>query len=222
MKDQVSVSRLKSSLNNTKLTLSGHSHSHPDAHSHSHGPNNSHSHSHSGPSGGHSHRHPTSKSKRFRPTDFDMDKLRSTLKQFVRDWSEEVRNILCSLQKVANGNTGEGRERLLLWTPEGRASAAFLQCAGGRTVCGPGFRSMRCTEVTTVLSYASLFQALDLAVSLTMLLNLVGPLHELTALTITPIANSDALRILLPRQRIFSLYAPRIVFHPQQVSDLTF
>lgn len=27
---------------------------------------------------------------KYKPTDFDMDKLRSTLKQFVRDWSEEV------------------------------------------------------------------------------------------------------------------------------------
>lgn len=38
-----------------------------------------HQHSHAGPS----HSHDT------RPTDFDMDKLRSTLKQFVRDWSDE-------------------------------------------------------------------------------------------------------------------------------------
>ena len=28
---------------------------------------------------------------RYRTTDFDIDKLRSTLKQFVRDWSEDVR-----------------------------------------------------------------------------------------------------------------------------------
>ena len=28
---------------------------------------------------------------RYKPTDFDTDKLRSTLKQFVRDWSEDVR-----------------------------------------------------------------------------------------------------------------------------------
>ncbi|TDL27902.1 N2227-domain-containing protein [Rickenella mellea] len=56
------------------------------------GHENSHSHSTS-----HSHcqpNHPNSPkpinpNKRYRPTDFDMDKLRSTLKQFVRDWSEE-------------------------------------------------------------------------------------------------------------------------------------
>ena len=26
----------------------------------------------------------------YEPTDFDLDKLKSTLKQFVRDWSEDV------------------------------------------------------------------------------------------------------------------------------------
>ncbi|TFK28276.1 N2227-domain-containing protein [Coprinopsis marcescibilis] len=54
------------------------SHSHRLAHAHEH------AHSH----GSHSHAAPGRKRK-FRPTDFDMDKLRSTLKQFVRDWSEE-------------------------------------------------------------------------------------------------------------------------------------
>ncbi|KII91865.1 hypothetical protein PLICRDRAFT_682358 [Plicaturopsis crispa FD-325 SS-3] len=55
---------------------SGHSHSHTTSHSHSH----SHSHGESSAS---------SKGRRYRPTDFDMDKVRSTLKQFVRDWSRE-------------------------------------------------------------------------------------------------------------------------------------
>ncbi|KIK68422.1 hypothetical protein GYMLUDRAFT_91958 [Collybiopsis luxurians FD-317 M1] len=53
----------------------GNSSPHPQSHSHS---SASQSHSHS-----HSHSHP------YKPTDFDMDKLRSTLKQFVRDWSLE-------------------------------------------------------------------------------------------------------------------------------------
>ncbi|CAL1709816.1 unnamed protein product [Somion occarium] len=58
----------------------GHSHSH----SHSHG---NHSHSHSTP---HSHgSHSDPRKRPYRPTDSDMDKLRSTIKQFVRDWSEE-------------------------------------------------------------------------------------------------------------------------------------
>ncbi|KAJ6462279.1 N2227-like protein-domain-containing protein [Mycena vitilis] len=55
-------------------------HSHEHGHSHSHGHN--HSHSHDGT--------PRNR-RRYKPTDFDMDKLRSTLKQFVRDWSEEGR-----------------------------------------------------------------------------------------------------------------------------------
>lgn len=33
------------------------------------------------------------------PSEFDMDKLRSTLKQFVRDWSEEVLDICVLLSK---------------------------------------------------------------------------------------------------------------------------
>jgi carnosine N-methyltransferase len=62
-----------------------------------------HTHSHS-----HSHSHDVAKAdrdsasvkkrKRYRPTDFDMEKLRSTIKQFVRDWSEEVHIQLCALR----------------------------------------------------------------------------------------------------------------------------
>ncbi|KAF4576216.1 hypothetical protein EYR40_000455 [Pleurotus pulmonarius] len=54
-----------------------HGHSHDHEHSHGHG---SHSHSHGGPS---------SRSGNTASSDFDMDKLRSTIKQFVRDWSAE-------------------------------------------------------------------------------------------------------------------------------------
>ncbi|KAK0184523.1 N2227-like protein-domain-containing protein [Armillaria mellea] len=57
----------------------GHSRSHDTEHAHSH----SHSHSHGSHNGFHSNPKP------YKPSDFDMDKLRSTLKQFVRDWSEE-------------------------------------------------------------------------------------------------------------------------------------
>ncbi|KAG2340538.1 N2227-domain-containing protein [Suillus weaverae] len=65
-------------------------HSHGDVHSHSHShPHHRHSHSHD-------HANTTSDLKaiskhqrKYKPTDFDMDKLRSTLKQFVRDWSQE-------------------------------------------------------------------------------------------------------------------------------------
>lgn len=88
----------------------GHSHSHDQAsHSHSHA-QPSHAHSHNEPSHSHSHEqsahshshshdhsdpsrshgfHSPSPGYKYKPTEFDMDKLRSTLKQFVRDWSTE-------------------------------------------------------------------------------------------------------------------------------------
>ncbi|KAL1757419.1 N2227-like protein-domain-containing protein [Schizophyllum commune] len=58
-----------------------HTHDHSHTHSHDHG---THSHSHSAPASA-----PGRKRRRYKPTEFDMDKLRSTLKQLVRDWSEE-------------------------------------------------------------------------------------------------------------------------------------
>ncbi|KAG2112813.1 N2227-domain-containing protein [Suillus cothurnatus] len=67
-----------------------HDHSHGDVHSHSHShPHHHHSHSHD-----HANATPDlttdiKHQRKYKPTDFDMDKLRSTLKQFVRDWSEE-------------------------------------------------------------------------------------------------------------------------------------
>lgn len=54
-----------------------------NSHEHHAGMPHTHSHPHS-----HGHGHSTHR-KRYKPTDFDMDKLRSTLKQFVRDWSVE-------------------------------------------------------------------------------------------------------------------------------------
>ena len=60
----------------------GHTHPHPGhaghAHSHSHGPHT------------HSSTDTANHARKRRPTEFDMDKVRSTLKQLVRDWSEEV------------------------------------------------------------------------------------------------------------------------------------
>ncbi|KAI0672280.1 N2227-domain-containing protein [Trametes maxima] len=62
-------------------------HEHSHSHSHSHG---SHSHTHASPragsSGGSDGR---AKTRKYKPTEHDMDKLRSTLKQLVRDWSKE-------------------------------------------------------------------------------------------------------------------------------------
>lgn len=46
----------------------------------------------------HSHAGPSHTHHGKRPTDGDMDKLRSTLKQFVRDWSEEVKERSCILR----------------------------------------------------------------------------------------------------------------------------
>jgi hypothetical protein len=61
----------------------------PIQHAHEHGydPSMVHQHAHHD----HTHDHGPQHSKaRYKPTDFDIDKLISTLKQFVRDWSEEV------------------------------------------------------------------------------------------------------------------------------------
>ncbi|KAJ6621039.1 N2227-domain-containing protein [Mycena sp. CBHHK59/15] len=72
------------SANETDVSMdstTNHSHDHDSlGHSHSHGHGHRHSHSHDGT--------PRNR-RRYKPTDFDMDKLRSTLKQFVRDWSVE-------------------------------------------------------------------------------------------------------------------------------------
>ncbi len=56
-----------------------------------------------------------------------MDKLRSTLKQFVRDWSEEVRFAARSaaLLLIIIGITGQGRTGGVLWPHERRAAAPF-------------------------------------------------------------------------------------------------
>ncbi|KAF5367133.1 hypothetical protein D9758_003878 [Tetrapyrgos nigripes] len=66
-----------------------HNHDGPDqSHSRSHSHHNHHSGGHD-QNHGHSHDHGGRRQKRYKPTEFDMDKLRSTLKQLVRDWSEE-------------------------------------------------------------------------------------------------------------------------------------
>ncbi|KAF8179881.1 N2227-domain-containing protein [Pholiota molesta] len=55
---------------------------------HIHMVKSSHSHSHSHSHGSHGHGS-SKRDRKNRPTEFDMDKLRSTMKQLVRDWSEE-------------------------------------------------------------------------------------------------------------------------------------
>ena len=83
-----------------------HDHSHPPglphehAHEHSHGPPLH-------PPVGQEHSR-----RRRRPTDFDMDKVRSTLKQLVRDWSEEVSTTSsCDKYSSKNTNLPKSRER---------------------------------------------------------------------------------------------------------------
>jgi hypothetical protein len=82
-------------------------HSHPHPHPNPHGHEHTRSHSHG------SHIRPSTGQEntrcRKRPTDFDMDKVRSTLKQLVRDWSEEVRLIdtfYCMKERQATGPLG--------------------------------------------------------------------------------------------------------------------
>ncbi|CDO77418.1 hypothetical protein BN946_scf184857.g25 [Trametes cinnabarina] len=74
-----------------------HGHSHDHSHSRHHG----HSHHPSRGEGSHGQIHTESiqrnsagirKKSKYRPTEHDMEKLRSTLKQLVRDWSEEGKN----------------------------------------------------------------------------------------------------------------------------------
>ncbi|KAF8153322.1 N2227-like protein-domain-containing protein [Crassisporium funariophilum] len=59
--------------------------SQPSSHSHSHSHSSGHNDSHDSAGGSSGILRET---KKHKPTEFDMDKLRSTLKQFVRDWSE--------------------------------------------------------------------------------------------------------------------------------------
>lgn len=64
----------------------------------------------------------TRKKRDRRTLDHDMDKLRSTIKQFVRDWSEEVRAVLNELLTALFLTTrrcgGQGKpERDSTYTP---------------------------------------------------------------------------------------------------------
>lgn len=108
-----------------------HSHDVPHAHSHDNAP---HSHSHSDPSSSHGHSHHggvtilSAPRKRYRPTEYDMDKLRSTMKQFVRDWSVEVLSFPCVVEGIMLTHpfvcrtdvicTGKGRTRSRVRTYE--------------------------------------------------------------------------------------------------------
>ena len=71
-----------------------------DSHEPSNDQNHGHSHSHTHGSHSHAHSHSRAVVQRRspgpqvdRPTENDMEKVRSTIKQFVRDWSAEVRSL---------------------------------------------------------------------------------------------------------------------------------
>ncbi|KIJ64917.1 hypothetical protein HYDPIDRAFT_111601 [Hydnomerulius pinastri MD-312] len=105
---------------------SSHSHDKPssrgDGHAHSHGlSHHGHSHAHDHDMQTTDPRRPQSQGK-YKPTDFDMDKLRSTLKQFVRDWSEEGESErrLCydPMKKVLEEHfEGQDRRKLKVLVP---------------------------------------------------------------------------------------------------------
>ncbi|KAG9078225.1 hypothetical protein FS749_009802, partial [Ceratobasidium sp. UAMH 11750] len=67
----------------------GHSHEHGHEHEHEHGGGHNHSHGHDHTHTSEHDHHSRRQNKRSPRVDFDMDKVRSTLKQFVRDWGVE-------------------------------------------------------------------------------------------------------------------------------------
>jgi len=97
-----------------------HAHDHPPAPSHSHSHSHSHPHSHQ-----HSHSHDGGPRKPHKATDGDMDKVRSTLKQFVRDWSVEgeaereasYKPMTDALLEYYKHKTPEERKRLRVLVP---------------------------------------------------------------------------------------------------------
>lgn len=123
-----------------------------------------HSHSHSHPHHHHSHSHDHANAtpdlttdikhqRKYKPTDFDMDKLRSTLKQFVRDWSEEVNRQFYpfSVYVTCTCITGKRGTGSVLYANERGASCAFL----GQTIPGvkvnsdSKFSSRRCRRINS-------------------------------------------------------------------------
>ncbi|KZO94744.1 N2227-domain-containing protein [Calocera viscosa TUFC12733] len=97
-----------------------------DAHTHEHG---SHAHSHGSHSHGHPHAHErvigSSHEHRQKVSEPDMDKLRSTLKQFVRDWSTEGKKerdetygpILQALEEHFKDTPEDGRADIQVLVP---------------------------------------------------------------------------------------------------------
>ena len=88
----------------------------------------------------HSHQHgATNRLNSFRPSEADLDKLRSTLKQLVRDWSIEVYISFyplfpCHWILIFFLFKGKVGARCLLWAHEGSSSRSFQGCQARRPV----------------------------------------------------------------------------------------
>lgn len=68
-----------------------------------------------------------------------MDKLRSTLKQFVRDWSEQVGylfHVKLKLMLTDRQLLGKARTGPMLQAHDRRPSRALFRCSARREVCG--------------------------------------------------------------------------------------
>ncbi|KIM41212.1 hypothetical protein M413DRAFT_27609 [Hebeloma cylindrosporum] len=105
--------------------------SNPDPTNFPHSTTHSHSHSHSRLHSDRQHHHGRhdgrpNRRKKYTPTEFDMDKLRSTLKQLVRDWSEEGKEEREACYKpmkdaleqhFANVTSPEARRKLKVLVP---------------------------------------------------------------------------------------------------------
>lgn len=94
------------------------------------GPSHNHSHSHSLHGRNHHGGHSNSK-----PSEFDMDKLRSTLKQLVRDWSDEVLAVFISVRQESDQSLlGHNWAWSLLQTNERCPARSFCRHPSGETV----------------------------------------------------------------------------------------
>ena len=109
------------------------------AHDHSHG--RSHSHTRNSHSHDHSHTRINSSPKRYQPSELDMDKLRSTLKQLVRDWGEEVSLPSVIWTILVNCFTGTTWTRNLLHSNDECTPQALFPRPFTRKVCDTPYSS---------------------------------------------------------------------------------
>ena len=104
------------------MIIEGNSRVHPHSHSHSH-------------ESGHRHTRNIDKRSGFKPSENDLDKLRSTLKQFVRDWSAEVSSPqLGEYYSLPRFTWGRTRKRSVLQTNERSVTSTLLARSGIKEV----------------------------------------------------------------------------------------